>query len=283
MVDIPEGDKISDALSFLQNHSEIVSPMVRAAAGYASGQGSAMAFSSFIYAPPSDGYLPDPHDDPASLLTLFLTLPPRGVQIGDAAMMEQLRVIHQLSGELCSKMSELELGIYLMLMTLMSQSPRNVINALARTQNNGSGQRKIIWAVADALFPDLPDQVSEFRLFFRSLLTSLEQLQGRRNTVAHSIINITSHLAGPRILITGTNQPSKLPKLEPKEVETEIEACLSEADRLLQAMKHYLHYVSTDVLSLPDPVSPQPKSGWTNPLVDNPVEKAQQKKRQPKS
>jgi hypothetical protein len=248
-----------------------------AARGYVAAEVIGGTFSSVMSS--TDGYVPDPHDDPVSQRHLFLTLPPYGMQIGDDAMIEQLRTIHQLSGELGSKMSELELGWYLIFMSLMSQVPRNIIDALINIPTNGTGQRRVICDVADAIFPDK----SDFRQFIRKLRGLTDVLQVRRNAVAHSVIRIVSHLAGPRIVVTGTTKPSKLPKPDPKEIEKEIIACLKEADRQIAFIKHYLQYVSTGSLSMPSPVCPQPNTGWKNPLSEDPAKKPQRKKRQPES
>jgi hypothetical protein len=266
MVDTPEDDKIPDGLSFLQNYPDVVSPIVRAAAGYASGQGSAMAVSSFVYAPPSDGYVPDPHDDPKKLLELInSSAPAMATGLWPSDQPQQIDMIYRLAGELGSKMSEIELGWYLVLISLMPQTPRPIIDAVInpRKSTNGGQQRGIILEIARSIFPD---DKSDFRLFLKELKTATDTLQGRRNAAIHSIIKIGLHQGYSRIVVTGTTQPSKLPDLTPSKIKDELKSCIDEADRIIEAIKKYFQHVSTRELSTPDLVFPQLDNEWSPPL-----------------
>jgi hypothetical protein len=168
----------------------------------ASTMAAASGHAFFVYAPPSDGYVPDPHDDPTKLLELIMASSPlpRGSEPWPCDLSQQIDLIYKLAGELGSRISEVELGWYLILISLMPQTPRQIIDAIINSKGNPNGgqQRSIIWAVMCAIFPD---ETSDFRSFFKDLLTATNNLQSERNAAIHSIIKIGPHQGHSRIIV----------------------------------------------------------------------------------
>lgn len=265
MADQSEDDK-PESLPFVQTvDSAAQVPIQLHLAARAMAAASGHAF--FVYAPPSDGYVPGPHDDPQKLLELIMGSSPlpRESEPWPPELPQQINLIYKLAGELGSKISEVELGWYLILISLMPQTPRPIIDAIINGKGNPNGgqQRNIIWAIMCAVFPD---EGSDFQGFFKKLFAATGELQGRRNAAIHSIIKIGPHQGHSRIVVTGTTRPSKLSQLEPSEIKDELESCLVEADRIIEAIKRYFQHVSTSELSTPALTLPQLDSGWSNPL-----------------
>lgn len=215
----------------------------------------------------SEGYVPDPHEDPKKLLELIMSSPPlpRASEPWPSELPQQIALIYKLAGELGSKMSEIELGWYLMLISIMPQTPRSIINAIInpRGSTNGGQQRHTVQVIAQAIFPD---EKSDFRVFFGKLQAATDALQNKRNAAVHSIIKIGLHQGHSRIIVTGTTTPSKLPDLVPSKIRERLEECISEADRIIGAIQKYFHHVDTHELSTPTPICPRLDAGWSHPL-----------------
>jgi hypothetical protein len=277
MADTPKNEKDEKPapLPFVQP-VDTASPTVVALTGRMRIYASMMGFGSFVYVPPSDGYAPDPHDDPVQLLEIFLKADDS--KVTDKALVELLDAIYKLAGKLNSKISRIERGWYLIFLCLMHQVPREIIDGIMRTQTNGLGHKKIVLEVANSILP----KESDIRQFLIDLDAQSNALMQRRNAAAHSVIEITAHLGDSSFVITGTTKPSRLPRV-PRQVKEELDACLTEADRLIDAVKHFLMHADTASYSSPALVSPQLKAGWNNPLQKNPVKKPAQKKHQPQS
>jgi hypothetical protein len=176
---------------------------------------------------------------------------------------ERLRYIHQLVGELSSQMSDIELGWYLLFTCLMHQTPREITDTIIKLHKTGEGQRQPIMAVASTVFPKDSDSLK----FIGQLKCRTDSLAGRRNAAIHCIIH-TAEWAIPRKIVAAGI--AKRSPLADKDIVSELEDCLKEADVLASAINSFLD--ALDVRGqAPALEPPRLKAQWKNPLSDTPA------------
>lgn len=173
-------------------------------------------------------------------------------------MTDPLRRVHELIGQLTSKVSEIDQYWYLILTCLMPQSPREIVDAIVNVHKTGEGQRQPVIAVAATVFPK--DSVP--LRFVGQLKKRTDDLSGRRNAAVHSIISIQG-VPGQRVHARGYSKPSKLAG---KDVEAELLDCLTEADRIIVAADSFLKALSSYGETAPDLDRPRLKDGWKSLL-----------------
>lgn len=190
-------------------------------------------------------------------------------------MTAQLRRVHELIGQLTSKVSEIDTLWYLIFTCLMHQTPRAIADAIVNVHRTGEGQRQPILAVAAVVFP----RGSAAIKFLGQLKQRTDEIASRRAAAVHSVISIQG-VPGQRVHARGITKPSKLAG---KDIEADLVACIADSDTVIDAAGSFLSALSSFEQPSPALKSPQLKDGWKNPLEDKSREPSQQTRPPPRS
>lgn len=159
--------------------------------------------------------------------------------MGRPVVERDLRRIYELVGETTTLWSQAEELWYLTFTALMSESPREKVDAIYGMFQSSKMQRELIMAIAK---PALDSQPEVYRKDAKArarknLLTRIGQLHAqtntlssRRNAVAHTAFEIGNHIVPPTIVAVG---PYKRSPLADKEIIPELESLVDDAALLV--------------------------------------------------
>jgi len=178
---------------------------------------------------------------------------------------KKLDHLHMLVGRLSSRVSEVELGWYMIFTCIMHQCPRSLVDAIINTQRNSDGQRNFVLATAREIWPDTADGKRQPEYDFICILKNrTEELVGRRNSAIHAIIEIGDFLVPHRIVVVGTTKRSKLADIS--DIETELSTAYDSAKEIVDAIWSFLEALDTCGQRSPDSIPPQLRAGWKHQI-----------------
>lgn len=154
-------------------------------------------------------------------------------------MKSELDEIYRLSGELVMDWSAVEVLWYLAFTTLMKDTKRETIDAIYNIFETGSGQRALVMAVADTVYPpNRNNRPHPVRVKIGKLYARTNDLSGIRNAVAHGRISIAVNAVriAPGINIKKPNRLSGN-----KQVSNELRNAIQEVGKLYHDLEEFLN------------------------------------------